>query len=102
MGTRPDLDRELRTLLGSTNCYFQPPENVKLKYDCIVYRLSNAKNIRSDNVSYLYSRRYTLTLITKDPDNVLIDEIPKHFKHCNLTNFFTIDNLNHYNYDLYY
>lgn len=102
MGTRTDLDRELRALLGSNNCYFQPPETTKLAYDCIIYRLANAQNLRADDVSYKYTRRYTLTLVTKNPDNALIDLIPQYFKYCNLSSFYTSDNLNHYNYELYY
>lgn len=102
MGTRPNLDRELRALLGSTNCYFQPPETMKIKFPCFIYKLSNAQNLRADDESYLYTRRYQLTYVTKDPDDSLVDFIPKHFKYCSLSAFFTSDNLNHYNYDLYY
>ena len=102
MGTRPNLDQELRTLLGSTNCYFQPPETMKIKYPCFIYRLTNAMNRHADDESYLYTRRYQLTYVTKDPDSELVDLIPKHFKYCSFSNHYTSDNLNHYNYDLYY
>ena len=106
MANRADLDRELRTLLGSNNVYFQPPESTKLKFDCFVYRLSGANVVSADNDIYLYNREYALTFITKNPDNPLIDEIPKYFakklKICRLNSYFTSDNLNHYNYTISY
>lgn len=102
MGSRPDLHRELENLLGTKNCYFQPPESVKIKYDCIVYNRTSAQNDRADNDSYLYTASYRLTFITKNPDSPIIDEIPKRFKYCRMVNNFTRDNLNHYIYDLYY
>lgn len=106
MASRLDLDRDLRSLLGSDNVYYQPPESLKIKYPCFIYRLSGANQIPADNDLYLYVRQYTLTYVTKDPDSELIDEIPKYFtkklKGCRMSTFFTSDNLNHYNYTIYY
>lgn len=102
MDRRLSLHKEFETLLGNKNCYYQPPESLKLKFDCIIYNLSAANIDRADNKVYLFTRRYNVTFITKNPDNPIIEELPKRFEHCVLNNFFTSDNLNHYNYTLFY
>lgn len=102
MDRRLSLHQELKGLLGNDNCYYQPPESLKLKYDCIVYNLSSANVDRANNETYLFTRRYNVTLITKDPDNPLIETIVKHFKRCSFNNHYTKEHLNCYNYTLYY
>ena len=40
MRTRLDLDDTLREIMGDKgSVYFQPPENLKMKYPCIRYSL---------------------------------------------------------------
>ena len=106
MASRLSLHEDLKTLLGSSNVYYQPPESLKIKYPCFIYRLSSANVTPADNNIYLYTRQYHLTFITKDPDSELIDEIPKFFakkfKGCRMSAHFTSDNLNHYNYTIHY
>lgn len=99
--SRLGLDRILRDLLGSDNVYFQPPESVKMKYDAIVYELDDIDARHADNVPYLTNRRYRVTLITKDPDNHLSDEIAQ-LPLTQFNRFYTADNLNHYVYIIYY
>lgn len=106
MASRLSLHEDLKALLGSNNVYYQPPESLKIKYPCFIYRLSGATANPADNDIYLYTRQYQLTYITKDPDSELIDEIPKYFtkrlKGCRMSAHFTSDNLNHYNYTIHY
>ena len=106
MASRLSLHEDLKTLLGSSNVYYQPPESLKIKYPCFIYRLSSANVTPADNDIYLYTRQCQLTFITKDPDSELIDEIPKFFakkfKGCRMSAHFTSDNLNHYNYTIHY
>lgn len=99
--SRLELDRILRNILGSNNVYFQPPESVKMKYDAIVYELDDIDARHADNVPYLANRRYRVTLITKDPDNYLSDEIAQ-LPLTQFNRFYTADNLNHYVYIIYY
>lgn len=99
--SRLGLDRILRDLLGSDNVYFQPPESVKMKYDAIVYELDDIDARHADNVPYLTNRRYRVTLITKNPDNHLSDEIAQ-LPLTQFNRFYTADNLNHYVYIIYY
>lgn len=99
--SRLEFDAILRNLLGSNNVYFQPPSSVKMKYDAIVYELDDIDVRHADNVPYLATRRYRVTLITKNPDNPLSDEIAK-LPLTQFNRFYTADNLNHYVYIIYY
>lgn len=102
MGRRTDLHDELKKLLGTNNCYFQPPESIKLKYPCYVYHLSSPDHLMADNGVYHRFNKYSLTYITRDPDDPLIEQTEDHFHYCKLVRPYTADYLNHYNYDLYY
>lgn len=102
MDRRFELHDELKELLGTTNCYFQPPESLKLKYPCYVYRRAASDRLRADNLLYRRVDHYDLTYITLNPDDPLIHETEDHFSMCSLTQFYAADGLNHYHYDLYY
>lgn len=82
--------------------YFQPPETVKLRYPCIIYELSGIDTRKANNNLYNAKKRYSLTLITRDPDTGYPDLILKSLKYCRLTRSFQMDNLNHYVFELYY
>lgn len=101
MASRLNLQTELATL-PVTKVYFQPPESMKLEYDCIVYSLMGAQIERADNITYFYERKYQLTLITRNPDSEVIDMIPQKFRKCEFIRHFKSNNLNHYIYYLYY
>ena len=98
---RIDLQTLLEEILGSRNVYFQPPENTKLKYPCIIYKLSNLNSIKADNRDYLIHDKYEVTLIHRDPDNEIfrtIQALPK----CSMDRSFVNDNLYHYAFTLFY
>lgn len=99
--SRVELHEKLCAFLGSGNVYFQPPETVQMKYPCIVYSLSGIQTRRANNVVYAVSKRYAVTLITKDPDNDLIDKMVVDFPLCGFDRHFVSDNLYHYVYTLY-
>ena len=83
------------------NVYFQPPEETKLKYPCIVYELDDIDAFYADNAPYCFNSRYSLTYITRDPDDEKRYGIAK-LPMCKFDRFFTSDNLNHYTYTIYY
>lgn len=101
MASRLELQTKLETLLGSRNVYFQPPENTKLSYPCIIYKLNKMDTKHADNKVYRKDNGYQLTLIHKDPDNTIKDDILQLPK-ARFANFFVNDNLNHYVYTIYY
>lgn len=102
MASRLELHEELVELLGSRNVYYQPPESKKIEYDCIVYRRRDVWIRHADDYKYLYTNCYELTVIYRDPDLELTDEILKHFKYCNFERSFDSDNLHHDILTLYY
>lgn len=102
MKPRKELNDIFKSLLGSDNVYFQPPENVKLKYPCIIYSLDSADIQFAANKSYRYMRRYDVLYITKNPDDILTDTIPQTLPLIRFNRFYASDGLNHYSYTLYF
>ena len=98
---RYELNSLLKEILGSDNVYYQPPENLKLNFPCIIYEL-NGKEVRfADNDKYTSMRRYSVTIVDKNPDS----EIPERLEQLPLTRFnrrYVADNIYHCTYSLYY
>lgn len=102
MSNRLELQAQLESLLGSQNVYFQPPENIKLRYPCIIYSLSRPVVKKADDGNYYKRNLYNLTLIFKDPDSDLPDKILEGFSYCSFDRSFVNDNLYHNTFSLYY
>ena len=101
MGTREELDVILCETLGSQNVYFQPPENLKVKYPCIIYSLNGFYEKYANNKTYHRKREYNLLYITYDPDDQMIETLAD-LPLCDLGKPYTADNLHHYPYTIYY
>lgn len=101
MGQRLSLQSLLEEILGSRNVYFQPPENIRVDYPCIVYNLSDIDSKHADNLLYRYQKKYTLTLASRDPDTNLVDKLLT-LPMCSYDRSFVSDNLNHYVFDIYF
>ena len=98
---RVELQEKLEELIGTRNVYFQPPESVKLKYPCIIYRLSYMGRRMANNDMYTSTKRYEVTLIDKDPDSEIKEELIK-LDYCSFNRYYTADNLNHWVFELYF
>lgn len=101
MASRLDLHEILCGILGSRNVYFQPPESIKLEYDCIIYSRKNINNVFADNSVYRQHDSYEVIIIYEDPDS----EIPRKLSllpMCSFDRHYTSDNLNHDVFTLYY
>lgn len=101
MRNREDLSAILKEALGCDHVYFQPPSNVCMRYPAIVYNLSDIDNRHADNLPYLQYHRYDVTVIDEDPDSKVADRVSK-ISGCRFERSFTMDNLNHYVFSLYY
>lgn len=101
MGTREDLDALLCEVLGSDNVYFQPPENLKIEYPCIIYSLNGFFERHANNRTYHRRKEYSLLYITHDPDDAKIEEIAD-LELCSLGKPYTAENLHHYPYTIYF
>ncbi len=91
---RLQLQALLEALLGTSNVYFQPPSNVQIQYPCIVYKRDTADTVFADNAPYRYTKRYQITVIDRNPDSGIPNEVAS-LPLCSYDRFFTADNLNH-------
>lgn len=101
MNRRLELHTILVDILGSRYVYFQPPESIKLNYPCIVYVRSSADSKYANNLLYLHKKKYTVTVIDKNPDSTIPDKIAQ-LPLCKFDRHFASSNLNHDVYTLYY
>lgn len=67
---RLSLSEKLKVCLGvySANLYFEPPDNVQMKYPCIVYERDNDSVKHADNKPYALAQRYQVTYIDPNPE----------------------------------
>lgn len=96
------LHQLLEDLLPSgKKAYFQPPANVKMEYPCIVYSRNMAKSQYASNLPYLYTKRYEVIVIDRDPDSDIPDKVAA-LAMCTFVRNYSADNLNHDVHDLYF
>ena len=94
---------QLHDLLESfvDNVYFQPPTNIILEYPCIVYKRDYAESEFADNMPYNHRIRYMVTVIDRDPDSDIPNKVAS-MPLCLFNRFYTVDNLNHDVYRVFY
>lgn len=97
----PRLILQARLELICPNVYFQPPSNVQMDYPAIVYQRDTANTTYADNVKYRNHIRYDLTLITRDPDESIWDQLVA-LPMCAHQRFYVADNLNHDVFTIYH
>lgn len=101
MGLRTNLQTILEEILGSKNVYFQPPPSLILKYPCIVYEINSGDTQFADDNPYIFKKRYTVVVIDRNPDSDIPEKISK-LPMCVFDRHYTMDNLNHDSFYLYY
>lgn len=94
MASRLQLHEVLCTILGTRNVYFQPPASVQMQYPAIVYSRKAIENLHANNNPYLQSPAYEVTVIDRNPDSKIVEEVSK-LPLCRFDRHFTSDNLNH-------
>lgn len=101
MSKRYELQAILEDILGSDHVYFQPPANLEMEYDCIVYERDTIEVDHADNSPYRLHDRYQVTAIYKNPDSGLVHKLAM-LPMCSHDRHFIADNLNHDVFKLYY
>lgn len=96
---RLKLHQLLETFVA--NVYFQPPENLKLEYPCIIYKRDFADTKFADDKPYNHTKRYTVMIIDQDPDSEIPDKIAS-MPMSLFNRFYTADNLNHDVYSVFF
>lgn len=99
---RIELQQLLEAVLGSRNVYFQPPEDMKLQYPCIIYFKTSLPIRYANDKMYNKMQGYTMTVVDKDPDSEIPFDILNNFKYCRIDSFYKSGNLNHTKLTLYY
>ena len=101
MERRLELHKKLCEILGSEHVYFMPPSNLKMQYPCIVYNRIGSNVLHADNTPYSIKKQYTITVMTYDPDNDIGDKL-QNLLYCGYDRSYTVDNLHHDVYKIYY
>lgn len=100
MARRLQLQTRFETTLGTTNVYYQPPPTVHMNYPCIVYNDSNIKQWSADNKVYKIHRGYSVTLISRNPEEPVVEKLAMYPK-CMFNRSFNADGLHHWVYSIY-
>ena len=102
MASRLQLQLELEELLGSENVYYQPPENLRMKYPCIRYNLSSGNTRFADNKPYSFDKEYSVTMIGYSVDEDMVKKIAMHFPKSRYDRQYKADNLVHDVFTIFY
>lgn len=82
--------------------YFQPPEDVKLKFPCIIYKWDRTKDLRADDTLYNSRRGYSITIVDQNPDSAIPIIFQKNFPLASFDRSYVSNNMNHWVYNLYW
>lgn len=83
------------------NVYFQPAENVKLVYPCIIYNRDYLETKFADNEPFSLTKRYMVTVIDRDPDSDIPDRVAE-LPMSTFNRFYAADGLNHDVYQVFF
>lgn len=99
MGQRSDLQTLLESI--TPRVYFQPPINITLEYPCIVYAIDSRRSEFADNKPYRNTKRYAVTIIDRDPDTYISDQVAE-LPMCTFDRYYPANDLNHHVFNLYF
>ena len=99
MDNRLKLHNYLLTLCP--NVYFQQPSDMNMKYPAIVYSRSKMEKVRASNKTYILNHAYDVTVIDRNPDCPVVDEILK-LDYSEYDRQFCTNGLNHITITLYF
>lgn len=100
MAKRIELHNQLLQFLP--NVYFQPPADIRMTYPCIVYKKVTKDIDHANDSIYKEEQEYLITVMDRDPDSTIADEILRHFQYAAPGQFFVVDNINQQTIKLYY
>lgn len=100
--SRIELHSVLVGLVGpDVPVYFQPDNDFRLSYPCVIYERSQANTRFANDNPYINTKRYSVTVVDRDPDSEIPDKIAT-MPLCMHSSFFVTDNLNHDVFDIYF
>ena len=96
---REELQFELEKIMHKDKVYYEPPENIKMTYPCIVYLRDDISLRKADNGTYNHQTRYQITYIDVEPDSDKIDQLLESIEGISYSRHFVADGLHH---DVFY
>ena len=87
--------------IAGPNVYYQTPSNVLMKYPCVRYTINRIENKYADNSVYKQDMSYSITVISREADDEIVDYISK-LSGCSFDRRYVQDNLYHTVFNLYY
>lgn len=72
MDRRIQLHKELVTILGTRNVYFQPPETIKIVYPAIIYSRTSMPSKYANNLVYNNRVAYEIIVVDSNPDSTIV------------------------------
>ena len=94
MPNRLDLQSKLEEILDNKNVYYDPPESIKMSYPAIRYSKNTIVTKSANNKKYSRSCRYDLTVISKKPDDPVINKLLE-LPYCSYDRHYVSNNLHH-------
>lgn len=85
----------------TSHVYFQPPNNFQMQYPCIKYDRDGSNAEFAGNRPYAHAKRYQVTVIDRNPDSTLPDQVEE-LQFCRFDRWFAADNLNHYVFNIFF
>lgn len=98
---RLEFHERLCEVLESRNVYFQPPEDLRLRYPAIVYSYEQINNKYANNGVYVQFDGYKVTLIDEDPDSKYAAKLSK-LPTSRPGQPYKADNLNHFPFTIHH
>lgn len=100
MNNRLKLHDLLLSIAGP-NVYYQTPSNLTLRYPAIKYSVDNIDNSHANDTVYHQDMRYSIIVMSKDPDDEIVNKISRLPK-CSFDRKYVQDGINHTSFTLYY
>ena len=85
---------------GDEHVYFNPPENLLIKYPAIIYRKSSIDDRHADNSIYNRNTAYEVIVVDYNVESEISDKVSK-LPLCRFNRSYIADNLNHDVYTIY-
>lgn len=96
---RKEFNKKLQAICP--NVYFQPPDNLTIKYPAIVYSYDETDDKYANNEKYGSIPGYQVIVVDKNPDSTIANQINR-LPRSSFVREFKKDNLNHYIYKIFY
>ena len=81
--------------------YFQPPPTLRMVYPCIRYTLERLDGTNADNATYLTMKAYNVIYISRNPDSEVPEKL-RNLQYSRYIRYYTVDNLHHWVFTIYY